>query len=278
MLAQRGGAQNGRKDPFAQATTHSGSAQALSLTATPPLSTGERTCAFEPFRRTSWYWECMSTRTLNIDERLYDYLLTVSVREPSVLAELRAETARLPNAGMQISPEQGQLMRLLVELIGARRCIEIGVFTGYSSTCVALGLPPDGRLVACDVSEEFTSIARRYWRQAGVEQRIELRLGPALATLDGLLASGQAGSYDFAFIDADKDNYQGYYERSLSLLRAGGLLAIDNVLWGGSVADPSDERASTVAIRALNEQVARDTRVSASLVPIGDGLFLLRKR
>ena len=220
----------------------------------------------------------MSTRSIGIDERLYDYLLTVSVREPSVLADLRSETARLPNGGMQIAPEQGQLMRLLVELIGARRCLEIGVFTGYSSTCIALALPEAGRLVACDVSEEYTNVARRYWRLAGVEQRIDLRLGPALATLDALLADGHAGSFDFAFIDADKDNYLGYYERSLQLLRSGGLIAVDNVLWGGSVADPGDQRASTLAIRALNAQIARDERVSSSLVPIGDGLFLIRKR
>ena len=220
----------------------------------------------------------MSTRSIGIDERLYDYLLTVSVREPSVLADLRSETARLPNGGMQIAPEQGQLMRLLVELIGARRCLEIGVFTGYSSTCIALALPEAGRLVACDVSEEYTNVARRYWRLAGVEQRIDLRLGPALATLDALLADGHAGGFDFAFIDADKDNYLGYYERSLQLLRSGGLIAVDNVLWGGSVADPGDQRASTLAIRALNAQIARDERVSSSLVPIGDGLFLIRKR
>jgi caffeoyl-CoA O-methyltransferase len=220
----------------------------------------------------------MSTRTIGMDDRLYDYLLTVSVREPSVLADLRAETARLPNAGMQISAEQGQLMRLLVELLGARRCLEVGVFTGYSSTCVALALPEDGRLIACDVSVEYTDVARRYWRLAGVEQRIDLRIGPALATLDGLLASGAAGSVDFAFIDADKENYESYYERSLQLLRPGGLLAIDNVLWGGSVADPSDQRPSTLAIRAINALVAHDQRVSASLVPIGDGLFLVRKR
>lgn len=220
----------------------------------------------------------MSTRTLNVDDKLYDYLLTVSVREPRVLAELREETARLPEAGMQISPEQGQLMRLLVELMGARRCLEVGVFTGYSSTSVALSLPPGGKLVACDVSEEFTSVARRYWRRAGVEDRIELRLGPALATLDGLLAAGEKGRFDFAFIDADKDNYLAYYERCLELLRSGGLLAIDNVLWGGSVVDPEDSRSSTRAIRSINDVVSRDERVSISLVPIGDGLFLARKR
>jgi caffeoyl-CoA O-methyltransferase len=220
----------------------------------------------------------MSVRTLNLDAKLYDYLLAVSVREPRLLAELREETSRLPSAGMQISPEQGQLLRLLVELIGARRCLEVGVFTGYSSTCVALSLPEGGKLVACDVSVEYTDVARRYWRLAGVEGRIELRLAPAIATLDALLGEGQAGTMDFAFVDADKENYLGYYERCLDLLRSGGLLAIDNVLWGGSVADPSNTTPSTRAIRALNERLRTDERVSISLVPIGDGLFLARKR
>jgi caffeoyl-CoA O-methyltransferase len=220
----------------------------------------------------------MSVRTLSLDTKLYDYLLAVSVREPRVLAELREETSKLPSAGMQISPEQGQLMRLLVELIGARRCIEVGVFTGYSSLCVALSLPTDGKLVACDVNAEYTEMARRYWRRADVEERIELRLAPALETLDGLIGSGQAGSFDFAFVDADKENYLGYYERCLTLLRPGGLLAIDNVLWGGSVVDDSDTSGRTQAIRVLNERVRKDERVSISLVPIGDGLFLVRKR
>lgn len=220
----------------------------------------------------------MSVRTLSLDARLYDYLLAVSVREPRVLAELREETAKLPSAGMQIAPEQGQLMRLLVELIGARRCLEVGVFTGYSSLCVALSLPRGGSLVACDVSAEYTDVARRYWRRAGVHDRIELRLAPALETLDALIASGQTGSFDFAFVDADKGNYLGYYERVLTLLRAGGLLAIDNVLWGGSVVDPADTSGSTQAIRALNERLRVDERVSISLVPIGDGLTLARKR
>jgi predicted O-methyltransferase YrrM len=220
----------------------------------------------------------MSARTLNIDARLYDYLLTVSVREPRALTDLREETSRLPNADMQISPEQGQLLRLLVELIGARRCLEVGVFTGYSSTCVALALPEGGKLVACDVSAEYTAIARRHWRVAGVEDRIDLRLAPALATLDALIAAGDGGSFDFAFIDADKENYAGYYERCLELLRPGGLLAIDNVLWAGSVADPSNQTASTRAIRALNQRLHADERVTISLVPIGDGLFLARKR
>jgi predicted O-methyltransferase YrrM len=220
----------------------------------------------------------MSVRTLSLDTNLYDYLLAVSVREPRVLASLRDETAKLPNAGMQISPEQGQLMRLLVELIGARRCVEVGVFTGYSSLCVALALPDGGKLIACDVSAEYTEMARRYWREAGVHERIELRLAPALVTLDALIGSGQAGSFDFAFVDADKENYLGYYERCLTLLRPGGLLAIDNVLWGGTVADASNTSASTQAIRALNERIRGDERVSVSLVPIGDGLFLARKR
>jgi caffeoyl-CoA O-methyltransferase len=179
---------------------------------------------------------------------------------------------------MQISPEQGQFMRLLVELLGARRTLEIGVYTGYSSLCVAQALPEDGQLIACDVNAEYTAIARRYWQRAGLEQRIRLELGPALATLDGLIAAGESGRFDFAFIDADKENYQGYYERSLQLLRRGGLIAIDNVLWGGSVADPADQKSTTLAIRALNARLVEDSRVSVSLIPIGDGLFLARKR
>jgi predicted O-methyltransferase YrrM len=220
----------------------------------------------------------MSARTLGLDARLYDYLVATSVRESRVLAQLREETSTMPGAGMQISPEQGQFMRLLVELIGARRALEVGVFTGYSSICVASALPGDGQLVACDVSAEYTDVARRYWQLAGVEQKISLRLGPALDTLDQLIESGQSDAFDFAFIDADKENYLGYYERVLRLLRRGGLLAIDNVLWGGSVADPSNDKPSTLAIRALNERLAADERVSASLVPIGDGVFLARKR
>lgn len=220
----------------------------------------------------------MSARTLSLDSRLYDYLLAVSVREPRVLQELREETAKLPGAGMQISPEQGQLMRLLVELIGARRSIEVGVYTGYSSISVALGLPEDGLLLACDVNAEYTQIAQRYWQRAGVEQRIRLELGPALSTLDRRIAEGESGSFDFAFIDADKDNYQAYYERCLQLLRRGGLIAVDNALWGGAVADPGDRKPSTLAIRALNSKIGEDPRVSASLLPVGDGLFLVRKR
>jgi predicted O-methyltransferase YrrM len=220
----------------------------------------------------------VSAKTIPVTDAIWQYLIDVTVREPEVLAKLRAETARMPSGGMQISPEQGQFMALLVELIGARRALEVGVFTGYSSLRVALALPPDGLLLACDVSADFTNIARRYWREAGVESKIDLQLGPALATLDARLALGEQGSYDFAFIDADKSNYGGYYERCLELLRPGGLIMIDNTLWSGKVADPSQQDADTVAIRQLNSRVAGDARVSSSLVPIGDGVFLVRKR
>jgi caffeoyl-CoA O-methyltransferase len=220
----------------------------------------------------------MSLSTIVMTDALHRYLLDTTVREPECLARLRAETAALPSAGMQISPEQGQLMRLLVELCGARRALEVGVFTGYSSTVVALALPADGKLVACDVSEEWTQIARRFWREAGVENKIELHVQPAVGTLDALLAGGEAASFDFAFIDADKENYDAYYERCLQLLRPGGLLAVDNALWSGAVADPANRTASTQAIRALNRKIAGDARVTGSLLPIGDGLYLARKR
>jgi caffeoyl-CoA O-methyltransferase len=220
----------------------------------------------------------VSTRTISIDDRLHGYLLSVSVREPEVLRRLRDETARLPESGMQISPEQGQFMRLLVEALGVRRALEVGVFTGYSSTSVALAMPADGRLVACDVSEEWTRIARRYWRDAGVADRIELRLGPALDTLRALRDGGAAGTFDFAFVDADKENYLGYYEACLELVRPGGILAFDNVLWGGRVADPANTSETTKMIRSLNERLSKDERVSISLVPIGDGLMLARRR
>jgi len=220
----------------------------------------------------------MSAATIAMTEALYGYLLKMTVREPQVLARLRQETAGLPGARMQISPEQGQLMGLLIELIGAKRTLEVGVFTGYSSTVVALALPREGKLVACDVSEEWTRIARRYWREAGVESKIELHVQPALQTLDALVASGQAASFDFAFIDADKVAYDAYYERCLTLLRPGGLITVDNTLWGGAVADERDQSESTQAIRALNAKIASDSRVTASLVPIGDGLYLAKKR
>jgi caffeoyl-CoA O-methyltransferase len=220
----------------------------------------------------------MSNRTLSMTDALYDYLLAVSSREPEILRRLREETARLPNAGMQIGPEQGQFMGLLIQLMGARRTLEVGVFTGYSSLAVALALPPDGRIVACDVSEEWTAIARHYWAEAGVAGKIELRLGPAVETLDALLAEGQADGYDIAFIDADKENYDNYYERALRLVRPGGLIAIDNVLWSGRVADPEAQGESLAAIRALNAKLHRDERVTLSLVPIGDGLTLALRR
>jgi len=220
----------------------------------------------------------MSKRTIELSDSLYDYLLSVSLREPEVLARLRAETAERRNAVMQIAPDQGQFMRLLAELIGVRRAIEVGTFTGYSALSVALALPPEGRLIACDISEEYTAVARRYWAEAGVADRIDLRLGPAVATLDALIAEGGAGGYDFMFIDADKTSYDAYYERGLTLLRPGGIVLIDNVLWDGKVADPACDDEDTEAIRALNEKLREDARVSLALVPIGDGLTLARKR
>jgi len=220
----------------------------------------------------------MSRRTWGIDERVRKYLLEHSLREPEVLAELRAATAKLPSAGMQISPEQGQLMALLVQAIGAKRAIEIGTFTGYSALWVALALPPDGKLVCCDVSEEWTAIGRRFWAKAQVAHKIDLRIAPAVATLDRLLAGGEAGAYDFAFIDADKTGYDAYYERCLELLRPGGLIAIDNVLWGGAVADPKKRSADTLALRTLNRKIHRDERVTPSMLPVGDGLTLALRR
>ena len=219
----------------------------------------------------------MSTRTLNLDDVLYQYLLDESLREHPVLAELRAATRGLPSASMQIAPELGQFMALLVRLIGARRTLEIGVFTGYSALAVALALPDDGHVTACDVNEEYAKIARDHWQKAGVAHKIDLHLAPALDTLDALLADGQAGCYDFAFIDADKSNYDGYYERCLALMRGGGLIAIDNVLWGGAVAHPAQDPA-TGAIQALNRKLHGDDRIDLSLLPLGDGLTLARKR
>lgn len=211
-------------------------------------------------------------------EKLHEYLRSVSVREPAILRRLREETAALPNATMQVPPEHGQFLGLLTRLIGARRTLEVGVFTGYSSLSVALALPEDGTVLACDVSEEYTSVARRYWKEAGVERKIELRIKPAIETLKELLAAGQQGSFDFAFIDADKANYYGYYECALELVRTGGLIAIDNVLWHGKVIDDQVNDADTVAIRALNLKLLGDSRVSLSMVPISDGLTLCLKR
>jgi caffeoyl-CoA O-methyltransferase len=209
---------------------------------------------------------------------LYEYLLSVSLREPDVLCRLREETAKMPQHNMQISPEQGQFIVLLVELTGARKCLEVGTFTGYSTLSVALALPEDGQIVACDISEEFTSRAKPYWQEAGVAGKIDLRLGPALETLDALIADGESGAFDFAFIDADKVNYQGYFQRALDLIRRGGLILVDNVLWSGAVVDPARDDEDTEAIRAFNQACADDPRISLSLVPIGDGLTLARKR
>ena len=219
----------------------------------------------------------MSPRTLILDPPLRDYLLANSLREHPAQAALREATRGLPQAGMQISPEQGELMQLLVRLMGARRALEIGVFTGYSALCVALALPEDGHLLACDLSEAFTSVGRPFWERAGCAGRIELVLGPALATLDRRLEAGEAGSYDFAFIDADKTSYDAYYERCLALLRDGGLIAIDNVLWDGRVARPGGD-ADTEALRRLNAKLLEDGRVDLAMVPVGDGLTLARKR
>ena len=220
----------------------------------------------------------MSNRTLSLDDRLYDYMLKVSSREPDVLRRLRAETLTMPMARMQIAPEQGQFMALLVRLMGAERILEIGTFTGYSTLSMALALPSEGRIVTCDVSKDWTDVARRYWSEAGVSGCIELRLAPALETMDALLADDQAETFDFVFIDADKQNYLGYYESALDLARPGGLIAVDNVLWGGGVADFTKQDRDTEAIRVLNETLHRDHRVDLSLVPIGDGLTLARKR
>ena len=219
----------------------------------------------------------MSRRTLDLDDTLYDYMLGNSLREHPAQSALRDATRQHPHGGMQISPEQGQFMALLVRLIGARKALEVGVFTGYSALTVALALPADGRLLACDISEEYTRVGRPYWEAAGVASKIDLRLGPAATTLDACLAAGEAGQYDFAFIDADKTGYDGYYERCLRLLRSGGLIAIDNVLWGGSVAR-SNADADTSALRALNHKLHGDERVDLAMLPIGDGLTLARKR
>jgi len=220
----------------------------------------------------------MTNRSISLTDSLYEYLLSVSLREPDLLRRLREETAALPNARMQIAPEQGQFMALLVQLTGAKRCLEVGVFTGYSSLAVALALPDDGRIVACDVSEEWTTVARRYWSAAGVAHKIDLRLAPALETLEGLLAAGEGGSYDFAFLDADKEDYLRYYGLALELVRPGGLIVADNTLWSGRVIDPSNDEATTVALRRFNETLHTDDRIDLSLVPVGDGLTLARKR
>jgi predicted O-methyltransferase YrrM len=219
----------------------------------------------------------MSNRTLQIDDRLYAYLTEVSLREPQVLADLRAETATLEMASMQIAPEQGQFMAFLIRLMGAERCLEVGSFTGYSALVCALALPANGRLVALDSSQEWTDIARRYWRSAGVDEKIELRLGPAVDSLRELLDTGHRGSFDFMFIDADKTGYRTYFDLGFELLKTGGVMALDNVLWGGRVADTAVSDEDTVAIRELNRFLLEFPEVDLSMVPIGDGLTLVRK-
>lgn len=220
----------------------------------------------------------MSARTLNLDDRLYAYLQRVSLREADVLRRLRLETQQLPMARMQISPEQGQFMALLVQIMNARRCLEVGTFTGYSALACALVLPPDGEVVTLDISAEWTAIGRRFWVDAGVSGKVRLRLGPAGEGLRQLRRDGHDGTFDFMFIDADKEGYADYVEQGLHLVRPGGLIAIDNVLWSGDVADPKVTDSETAALRALNEHLHGDARFDLSMVPIGDGLTLLRKR
>jgi len=220
----------------------------------------------------------MTVRLLEITPKLYDYMLSVSSRETTLMARLREETATMPGAGMQIPPIQGQFLAFLVSLIGARRGIEIGTFTGYSALWVAMALPADGKLICCDVNEKTTAVARRHWREAGIDNKIELRLAPALDTLHSLLASGGAGTFDYVFIDADKENYDAYYERSLALVRQGGLIVFDNMLWGGAVADGRKRDPDTLALKALNAKLHSDKRIDLSLLYIGDGVTLARKR
>jgi predicted O-methyltransferase YrrM len=220
----------------------------------------------------------MSNVSVGLAPDLHAYLVEHGVREPDILRRLREETADLPQHDMQIAPEQGALMALLVGLIGARRCIELGTFTGYSSLAVALALPADGEIVCCDVSEEWTSVARRYWSEAGVADRVDLRLGPALETLDDLIAGGASGTFDFAFIDASKQEYPDYHERILRLLRQGGLAVYDNVFWDGDILDDSKTDPDTVGVRRLNDRLLADERVSISMIPVADGLTLVQKR
>lgn len=220
----------------------------------------------------------MSSGSIGLSEELNSYLARFGVREPDVLRRLREATARMPESQMQIAVEEGALLALLVQLTGARQIVEVGTFTGYSSTAMALALPPGGQIVCCDVSKEYTDVAVRAWAEAGVADRVELRLAPAVETLDALLAAGGEGTFDMAFIDADKENYAAYYERALRLVRAGGLIAIDNVLWSGRVADPGNQEESTLAIRALNATIGADARVDVAMVPIADGLTLARVR
>jgi len=220
----------------------------------------------------------MTNKSIGLDEQIYQYLCQVSLREPEILQKLRQETATHSQANMQIAPEQGQFMALLIQLMGAKKALEIGVFTGYSALAVALALPEDGKLIACDVSAEYTAIARRYWQQAGIDSKITLHIAPALTTLEQLLNNGEANTFDFVFIDADKNNYINYYEKSLTLLRPGGLIAVDNVLWDGQVANPENQENLTRSIRQFNDYLTQDERITLSLVPIADGLTLAVKR
>lgn len=220
----------------------------------------------------------MTRRTLLLTDELYDYLLSVSLREPEVLRRLREETAAHPKAQMQISPEQGQFMAFLIRLIDARRTLELGVFTGYSALSAALALPPDGEVVACEIDEEYAAVARGWWEEAGVDLKIDLRLGPALETLDALLAGGEDDAFDFAFVDADKNGYLDYYERCLRLVRPGGLILFDNTLWGGAVADPDAADEAAESLRAFNVHLHLDERIDLSLLPLSDGLTLARRR
>ena len=220
----------------------------------------------------------MSKQTTGLEQHLADYIQSISLREPDILKQLREETAKLSMARMQISPEQGQFMALLAQLMGAKKTLEIGVFTGYSALAVALALPDDGKVIACDISEEYTAIAKDFWERAGVSEKIDLRIAPALETLDQLISEDETGSFDLAFIDADKRNYENYYERALRLIRPGGLILIDNVLWSGKVVDPTITDKQTQAIREFNQKLHQDSRISLSLIAIADGLTLALRR
>jgi len=220
----------------------------------------------------------MSIKSINLTENVYNYLLDVSLREPEILQQLRKETATHPMVNMQISPEQGQFLAFLIKLLNAKKVIEVGVFTGYSSLCMALALPEDGKLIACDTDKASTATAQHYWQKAGISHKVQLEIAPAQETMDTLLSGNEAGTYDFIFIDAEKDEYQDYYERALMLIKSGGVIAVDNVLWSGHPADPKKQDKNTVAIRKFNEQLYFDDRVTISMLPLADGVTLALKR